>query len=61
MHLDDIIFQKMDQIAFIKFNRPKAFNAVNFDLFNGLIKALETCADDRDINVIVINRDYGRR
>jgi len=54
MHLDDVIFQKADQIAFIKFNRPKAFNAVNFDLFNGLIKALETCADDRDIKVIVI-------
>lgn len=54
MQFEDIVFQKADQVAVIKFNRPKAFNAVNFDLFNGLIKAIETCADDRDIKVIVI-------
>jgi enoyl-CoA hydratase/carnithine racemase len=35
-------------------NRPKVFNAVNFDLFNGLIKAPETHVDDRDVNDIII-------
>jgi enoyl-CoA hydratase/carnithine racemase len=50
MQFEDIIFQKTDQIAVIKFNRPKAFNAVNFDLFNGLIKAIETCADVQQLS-----------
>jgi 2-(1,2-epoxy-1,2-dihydrophenyl)acetyl-CoA isomerase len=54
MQYDNIIFTKVDQIAVIKFNRPKVFNAFNFDLFSDLIKALEICGDDKDVKVIVI-------
>jgi 2-(1,2-epoxy-1,2-dihydrophenyl)acetyl-CoA isomerase len=54
MQFDNIIFQKADQVAVIKFNRPKAFNAVNVDLFSDIIRALEICADDRDVKVIVL-------
>ena len=54
MQYDNILFTKADQVAVIKFNRPKAFNAFNFDLFNDLIKALEVCGDDKDVKVIVI-------
>ena len=54
MQYDNILFTKADQVAVIKFNRPKAFNAFNFDLFNDLIKALEICGDDKDVKVIVI-------
>lgn len=54
MQYDNIIFTKADRVAVIKFNRPKAFNAVNFDLFNDIIKALEICGDDKDVKVIVI-------
>jgi 2-(1,2-epoxy-1,2-dihydrophenyl)acetyl-CoA isomerase len=54
MQLTNIIFQKADHVAFIRLNRPKAFNALNFDLFNDLINALELCADDDDVKVIVI-------
>jgi len=54
MQFDNIIFQKADQVAVIKFNRPKAFNAVNVDLFTDIIRALEICADDRDVKVIVL-------
>ena len=54
MQYDNIILTKADQVADIKFNRPKAFNAVNFDLFSDLIKALEICGDDKDVKVIVI-------
>ncbi len=54
MQYDNIIFTKADQVAVIKFNRPKAFNAMNFDLFSDLIKALEVCGDDEDVKVIVI-------
>ncbi len=54
MQFENIIFKKVEQVGVIKFNRPKAFNAVNFDLFNDIIKALEICADDRNVKVIVI-------
>jgi 2-(1,2-epoxy-1,2-dihydrophenyl)acetyl-CoA isomerase len=54
MQLKNIIFQKSDHIAFIRLNRPKAFNALNTDLFNDFIEALEFCADDNDVKVIVV-------
>ncbi|MGZ3579322.1 MAG: enoyl-CoA hydratase/isomerase family protein, partial [Syntrophales bacterium] len=54
MQFDNIIFQKANQVAVIRFNRPKAFNAVNVELFSDIIKALEICADDRDVKVIVL-------
>ena len=54
MQYENIIFQKVNQVAVIKFNRPKAFNAVNVGLFTDIIKALEVCADDRDVKVIVL-------
>ncbi|MGZ6249248.1 MAG: enoyl-CoA hydratase/isomerase family protein [Syntrophales bacterium] len=54
MQFDNIIFQKANQVAVIRFNRPKAFNAVNVELFSDIIKALEICADDRDVKVIML-------
>jgi 2-(1,2-epoxy-1,2-dihydrophenyl)acetyl-CoA isomerase len=54
MQLDNIVFQKSDGVAFIRLNRPQAFNALNFALFNDFIQALELCADDNDIKVIVV-------
>ena len=54
MQFENIIFKIMEQVAVIKFNRPKAFNAVNFDLFKDIIEALEICADDKNVKVIVI-------
>src|SRR5512136_1894172 len=54
MQYKNIIFQKANQVAAIKFNRPKAFNAVNFDLFADIIKALEVCATCTDVKAIVL-------
>jgi len=54
MQYENIIFQKANQVAVIKFNRPKSFNAVNVALFTDIIKALEVCADDREVKVIVL-------
>jgi len=54
MQFENVIFEKADQVGFIKFNRPKAFNAVDFGLFNDIIKALEICADDRDVKAVII-------
>ena len=54
MQYENIIFQKANQVAVIKFNRPKAFNAVNVELFTDIIKASEFCANDTDVKVIVL-------
>jgi len=54
MQYENIIFQKANHVAVIKFNRPKAFNAVNVELFTDIIKALELCANDTDVKVIVL-------
>lgn len=53
MQLENVIFQKADHIAFIRFNRPQAFNALSCDLANDFIKALELCADDNDVKVVI--------
>jgi 2-(1,2-epoxy-1,2-dihydrophenyl)acetyl-CoA isomerase len=50
----NIIFEKADGVAVIRFNRPKAFNAVDFGLFEDLIKALEVCVVDGEVKVIII-------
>ncbi len=54
MQYENIILQKANQVAVIKFNRPKAFNAVNVELFTDIIKGLEVCANDTDVKVIVL-------
>ena len=54
MQFENIIYKKENQVAVIKFNRPKAFNAVNAELFTDIIKALEISADDREVKVIVL-------
>jgi 2-(1,2-epoxy-1,2-dihydrophenyl)acetyl-CoA isomerase len=54
MQLENIIYVKNDDIAIIRLNRPKAFNAFNFDLFGDLNKAMEACTDDKDVKVVVI-------
>jgi 2-(1,2-epoxy-1,2-dihydrophenyl)acetyl-CoA isomerase len=54
MVYENLIFEKADGVAFIRFNRPEAFNAVNFGLFQDLIKALEICAVDEEVKVIII-------
>lgn len=54
MHLENIIFQKKDHVAFVRLNRPQAFNALNFGLADDFIKAMELCADDNDVKVVVV-------
>ena len=54
MTFEHIIFQKADGVATIKFNRPKMFNALDFNLGNDFNKALEYCSDSEDIRAVVI-------
>jgi 2-(1,2-epoxy-1,2-dihydrophenyl)acetyl-CoA isomerase len=54
MEFKNIIFEKRDGVTVIKLNRPKEFNAFNYELFDDFIRALEFCADDHETKVVVI-------
>lgn len=54
MKYDNIIVKKADCVAVLRFNRPAAFNAGDIGLFEDLIKALEVCAVDEEVKVIVL-------
>ena len=49
-----IIYEKNDNIAIIKLNRPKVLNAMNKQLWLDLQEALEVVKNDHDIKVLII-------
>ena len=55
MKFDNIILQKEGSVTFIKLNRPKEFNAINYGLLSDVVKALEVATDDVDTKVVVVN------
>lgn len=54
MNLENIILKKEDGVTVVKLNRPKEFNALNFELLGDLAKALEFCSDDKETKAVVI-------
>lgn len=54
MRYDNLIFEKADGVAILRLNRPAAFNALDTGLFEDLVQALEVCAVDEEVKVIVI-------
>jgi 2-(1,2-epoxy-1,2-dihydrophenyl)acetyl-CoA isomerase len=54
VNFENIIFEESHSIAKIKLNRPKIFNALDFDLCNEMVKALEFCSESEDTRVVVI-------
>jgi 2-(1,2-epoxy-1,2-dihydrophenyl)acetyl-CoA isomerase len=54
MKLEHVILHQTDGVSVIKFNRSKEFNALNYELFGDLIKALEFCVDDKETKVVVL-------
>jgi 2-(1,2-epoxy-1,2-dihydrophenyl)acetyl-CoA isomerase len=54
MELQYVILEKADGTATIRLNRPKEFNAVDFNLFTDLIKAFEICHTDKDVKAIIV-------
>ncbi len=49
-----LILEKKDGIAWIKFNRPDVFNAMNRDVYGEIDKALDDIENDPESRVIVI-------
>ena len=54
MTYGNLIYEKADQVAVLRLNRPDVFNAADIGLFEDLIKALEVCAVDDEVKVIII-------
>jgi enoyl-CoA hydratase/carnithine racemase len=54
MDFETIILKKEEHIATITLNRPERMNAVNDQMENELLKALDNVAGDDDIRVVVL-------
>lgn len=54
MAYNNIIFEITDQIATITINRPKALNALNTEVLNELLHAVESVAADEEIRVLIL-------
>jgi len=54
MAYENIIFEKDGSVAIIKFNRPKALNAINSELMIDLGDALDNIEGDASIKVLVL-------
>jgi enoyl-CoA hydratase len=54
MAYETIIFQKQGKVAVIKFNRPKALNAINPQVLAEVHKALDDIEKDPSIKVLVL-------
>ncbi len=57
---DDILFQKRGKAGFITLNRPKALNALSFDMVRALAVQLGRWADDPGIAHVVITGAGGK-
>ena len=54
MEFKNIILQKANNIATIKLNRPKTFNALDSGLLYDLAGVSEICLNDEDIKAVII-------
>ena len=54
MTFETIIFEVDNGVATITFNRPKALNALNNELFDELSTALDDIQDNEDIRVLIL-------
>lgn len=52
---ETIITTKINNLLHIQFNRPLKQNAINFDMYDALNKALDQASDDHTINVVLIS------
>ncbi|MDY6970956.1 MAG: enoyl-CoA hydratase-related protein [Thermodesulfobacteriota bacterium] len=54
MSYDNIIFEKQGNVAVIKFNRPKALNAINGGVLAELTDAFKNIEEDQSVRVLVL-------
>jgi enoyl-CoA hydratase len=54
MDYKNILFDVKGNVAILKFNRPKALNAVNPDVFHEMNDAIDRIEEDRSIKVLIL-------
>lgn len=54
MEWKSILFERHGAVAFIIMNRPKRFNAINLELCEELVKAVEICREDEEIRAVIL-------
>lgn len=54
MQLETVIYEKTDEIAIIKLNRPKVLNAINMQLTHDLHQALAEVALDTGVKAVIL-------
>jgi enoyl-CoA hydratase/carnithine racemase len=54
MQLETVLYEKIDEIAVIRLNRPKVLNAINMQLTHDLHQALAEVALDTSVKVVIL-------
>ena len=54
MQLETVLYEKIDEIAIIKLNRPKVLNAINMQLTHDLHQALAEVALDTSVKGVIL-------
>ena len=57
MGYQNILVSKEGSIAILQLNRPKALNALSFELMGELVKVLEDLEKDQDVRAIILTGD----
>jgi len=60
MAYENIIFETEGDVAVIKFNRPKALNAVNIDVVKDIQKALDEVESNPSVRVLILTGEGGK-
>ncbi|MCF8143025.1 MAG: enoyl-CoA hydratase/isomerase family protein [Deltaproteobacteria bacterium] len=60
MAYENIIYETEGNVAVIRFNRPKALNAVNLDVVKDMQKALDEVEADPSIRVLILTGEGGK-
>lgn len=50
----EILFERKENIVFLKFNRPSALNAINYNIVMAMDEALDYCAENDEIVAIIL-------
>ena len=51
---DTVLLEKIDEVAVVKFNRPRSLNAVTDELLSDFVEVLEKVKKDSEVKVVII-------
>lgn len=55
MSFSTILYEKAENVGFVRLNRPRVLNAYNIQMRDDLFEAFEAVRDDREVRVLVIS------